>query len=444
MNENLISQIENTFEQTWFQNIIKTRGQNSEKTSDVSEIIGEAYIYAFSTQSCENIQEFLTKLLENFDKIKEEAINPKDKAYQKNQTRANMLLTALAKKMGIPESQIEQSEELRIAFLENYCKNGFVMHSFSEENLENLKENGFQSSEERKQTNIGTNEIIEIAHIFENHGVLKACGTYPFYSGAGLYVEHDPRKVFEHSTLAPECFFEFTGSDHNGLDSAVATHPLITRDYDACKQNVEDLCENAELSEDEKSKVYDFFERNWERYGNGQKYVAMIPRSVIGKEDYSAILENSKNKSNTELVSALIGDEFQIFQEHVGNVVKHGIDADKFSIIKLPDAKEIFKSEFTREKKSELIPSPAYLAHVRKYAESSNFDMEYVDDVISKISEYWNERTNTNNGKNAKLDVIEAAKTNTEHRIENEQLATKAVKKSLLQEKSKEDIQVEV
>ena len=99
MNENLISQIENTFEQTWFQNIIKTRGQNSEKTSDVSEIIGEAYIYAFSTQSCENIQEFLTKLLENFDKIKEEAINPKDKAYQKNQTRANMLLTALAKKI---------------------------------------------------------------------------------------------------------------------------------------------------------------------------------------------------------------------------------------------------------------------------------------------------------------------------------------------------------
>ena len=64
MNENLISQIENTFEQTWFQNIIKTRGQNSEKTSDVSEIIGEAYIYAFSTQSCE-ITDFFGSLTQS-------------------------------------------------------------------------------------------------------------------------------------------------------------------------------------------------------------------------------------------------------------------------------------------------------------------------------------------------------------------------------------------
>ncbi len=59
MNENLISQIENTFEQTWFQNIIKTRGQNSEKTSDVSEIIGEAYIYM-------HFQHNLVKIFKNF------------------------------------------------------------------------------------------------------------------------------------------------------------------------------------------------------------------------------------------------------------------------------------------------------------------------------------------------------------------------------------------
>ena len=264
--------------------------------------------------------------------------------------------------------------------------------------------------------------------------MLKACGTYPFYSGSGLYIEHDPRKVFEHSTLAPEWFFEFTGSNHNGLDSDVSTHPLIMQDYEACKQNVEDLCANAELSDEEKTKVMALFENSWARYGVGQKHVAIIPREVVGKADYSGILEASGGMSNQELITSIIRDKFQIFQEHVGNSVTHAIRADEFVTMPLPDAKELFKTEFIREGKEQLKPSKEYLAHVRNYAEKSNFNMEYVDSVIAKITSHWY-------GKDAKKDLVESALENVQHRIETEQNATNLVK-TLAKEQVKDEMEI--
>ena len=425
MNKELIEQLNLIMSSDWLKEILKDVGYKSGMTSSVSQIIGEVYIYAFSTQSCDGIEEYINNLLESF----KTANNP-----ERDQIRANMLLESLAKKEGIPAEEIGSDETLRIMFLENYCKNGFVMHSFSEENLKNLTENGFQSAEERKKVGSGIDEIIEVAHIFENHGVLKACGTYPFYSGAGLYVEHDPRKVFEHSTLAPEWFFEFTGSNHNGLDSDVSTHPLIMQDYEACKQNVEDLCANAELSDEEKTKVMALFENSWARYGVGQKHVAIIPREVVGKADYSGIVEASGGMSNQELITSIIRDKFQIFQEHVGNSVTHAIRADEFVTMPLPDAKELFKTEFIREGKEQLKPSKEYLAHVRNYAEKSNFNMEYVDSVIAKITSHWY-------GKDAKKDVVESALENVQHRIETEQNATNLVK-TLAKEQVKDEMEI--
>lgn len=432
MNKELIEKLNEIVSSDWLKEILKNVGYKSGMTSDVSQIMGEVYIYAFSTQSCEGIEEYINNLLKNYKTAK---------PFEKDQIRAEMILETLAKQNGVSMEEIGSNELLRTKFLENYCKNGFVMHSFSEENLKNLSENGFQSAEERKKVNKGIDEIIEVAHIFENHGVLKACGTYPFYSGAGLYVEHDPRKVFEHSTLAPEWFFEFTGSNHNGLDSDVSTHPLIMQDYDACRQNVEDLCINAELSNEEMTKVMTFFEKNWSRYGVGQKHVAMIPREVVGKSDYSGILEASEGMSNQKLITSVIKDKFQMFQEHVGNSVTHGIRADEFLIMPLPDAKELFKAEFVRERKEQLKPSKEYLTHVRAYAEKSNFNMEYVDQVISQITEYWEEKEVLKEGKDAKQDVFESAIENVQHRIENEQEATKVIKTSV-KEQVKDEMEI--
>ena len=425
MNTELIDQLKQVMASDWMKRILKDTGYKSGMTSSVSQIVGEVYIYAFSVQSCDGIEEYINNLLESF----KTASNP-----ARDQIRADMLLESLAKKEGIPVEEISSNETLRTMFLENYCKNGFVMHSFSEENLKNLTENGFQSAEERKNAGSGIDEIIEVAHIFENHGVLKACGTYPFYSGTGLYVEHDPRKVYEHSTLAPEWFFEFTGSNHNGLDSDVSTHPLIMQDYEACKQNVEDLCANAELSDEEKTRVMALFENSWARYGVGQKHVAIIPREVVGKADYSGILEASRGMTNQELITSVIRDKFQIFQEHVGNTVTHAIRADEFATMPLPEAKELFKAEFIREGKEQLRPSKEYLAHVRNYAEKSNFNMEYVDQVIAKITSHWY-------GKDAKKDVVESAIENNQHRTETEQMATNVVK-SLAREQSKDEMEI--
>ena len=126
MNKELIEQLNLIMSSDWLKGILKDVGYKSGMTSSVSQIIGEVYIYAFSTQSCEGIEEYINNLLESF----KTANNP-----ERDQIRANMLLESLAKKEGIPAEEIGSNETLRIMFLENYCKNGFVMHSFSEENF---------------------------------------------------------------------------------------------------------------------------------------------------------------------------------------------------------------------------------------------------------------------------------------------------------------------
>lgn len=424
MKTKLIEDLNDIFEEKWFKNLISEIGKNAEMTSEVSQIIGEAYIYAFSMQSCDGIQEYLTELLDKFE----------NKNNSKNDIRSKMLLANIARKLNISEAESETSELVKITFLENYCKKGFVMHSFSEENLDNLMNNGFQSSEERKRNNISSNEIIEIARIFENHGIIKACGTYPFYSGVGLYVEQDPRKVYEHATLTPEWFFEFTGSDHNGLDSRISTHPFITMNYNACRQNVEDLCSNAQLSEQEKKKVADFFERKWECYGKGEKYVAIIPKEIIGKDDYNNILQQSVNSTNSSLITSVIRDEFGIFKEHVGNKVDQAIRPEEFSIMKLPDSREIFEQRpYIREKREDLKPSELYLDQIKRYAEKSNFDMNYINELILKIRTYWQEKE-TKEKKGGFDDCIE----DNEIKISCQQEAIREIKEEINGENIKE------
>lgn len=243
--DKLLEDIQDILKEEWFKELIEQKAQEKEDTTSVSKIIGELYIYAFATRSCKS-EDVKAHFKEFLNKHKQE----------KNNARNKSILKTIAKQNGISEGEIDTNPRIREIFLQNYCKNGYVMHSFSEENLKTLNEKGFLSLEEwKQQEDVNEREdvdkkqmltIDEVAKKFEEHGVVKACGTYPFYSsGGGLYVEQDPRKIYEHATFAPEWFYEFTGSEHNSLTSEVAKHPLITRDKEACETNVKDLCINS-------------------------------------------------------------------------------------------------------------------------------------------------------------------------------------------------------
>ena len=117
MNKELIEQLKLVMSSDWLNEILKDSGHKSGMTSNVSQIIGEVYIYAFSTQSCDGIKEYINILLENFKTIK--------KPSERDEIRANMLLESLAKQEGISIDEIGSNKLLRTRFLENY----FVLQS---------------------------------------------------------------------------------------------------------------------------------------------------------------------------------------------------------------------------------------------------------------------------------------------------------------------------
>ena len=141
-----------------------------------------------------------------------------------------------------------------------------------------------------------------------------------------------------------------------------------------------------------------FFEENWKRYGTGQKYVAIIPKNVIGKDDTSKIIELTSDTPNSELIQMVIDDKYydkdkniiQMFQEHIANKVECAIEPSKFTIMQLPDAREIFVGiTYSRETEDGLRPQSELIDKYEKYAISSNLNIGRLKSMIERVKNYW-------------------------------------------------------
>ena len=190
--------------------------------------------------------------------------------------RARELCKSIIKRLNINVSDRtlsnENVERIKDYFLKNYVLNGYVFHSFSGALEDSIREFGL-SSTKRIWDN---DEIMKIAHIFEEKNVISPFGGYSQYSGGGMYIEHDPKMIYCHALSAPEWFKWFTSSNHNINSFSIEEFPYYLKDYEGCRQNVLDLCINAELNENEIRMVMELFESNWKILGTKRMCVALI------------------------------------------------------------------------------------------------------------------------------------------------------------------------
>ncbi len=390
MEETIDKKIERLLDDEKIKEIIATAGKGEvAPVTRASNLIGEVYTYCFVHNDGEEIEpDSLKAYLERMSNAYFECRGSEDFMQD---IRARELGKSIAQRLNIDLSQgsISREDEIKIQeyFLKNYVENGYVMHSFPGATEQSIRTYGFSSSERIWDNK----EIMEIAHIFEEKNVIAPVGAYSHYSGGGMYVENNPRQMYWHGLSAPEWFKWFTSANHNRNSSKIDESPYYLRNYDGCKQNVMDLCNNAELNEEEMQKVMEMFEKNWKLLGTERMCVSLIPKSVIGKANIEdAIIPG---QSAIETIKTVLTDGRKQFKEHEGNVLKTTVTEKDMLIMGLPNASEIFgKHEFSRETKEKLYDPKQVLDLIYRGTKESGFELsqDKINSIIETLREVHN------------------------------------------------------
>lgn len=390
MEETIDKKIENILNNEKIKKIIEQAGRGEvAPVNRVSNLIGEIYTYCFVHNDGNDLD--INNVI-SYVKIMSDAYfecHGSEKLMQ--DIRAKELGKSIAQRLNIDISSgmISKEEEQSIQdyFLKNYVKNGYVMHSFPGAVEASIREYGFSSSKRIWDND----EIMRVAHIFEDKDVISPVGGYSHYSGGGMYVENNTRDVYWHALSAPEWFKWFTSANHNKNSSSIEDSPYYLRNYEGCKQNVVDLCVNAGLNEDKMSQVMSMFEKNWKVLGTERMCVALIPKSVIGKDNIEEA--TIPGQSVIETIKTVLSDGRGQYKEHDGNDLKQTVTEKEMIIMGLPNSREIFGEHvFDRETKKELYDPKLVLDMIFRVIIACGFELskEKIDSIIETLRQVHN------------------------------------------------------
>ena len=387
MEETIDKKIERLLNDDKVKEIISTVGKGEvAPITRVSNLIGEVYTFCFVHNDGNEIKP--DSVIRYLERMSTAYLECHGQEHLMQDIRAEELRKSIAQRLNIDLSQdsISEDDETKIKdyFLKNYVENGYVMHSFPGAAEQSIRTHGFSSSERIWDNK----EIMEIAHIFEEKNVLAPVGAYSHYSGGGMYVENNPSQMYWHGLSAPEWFKWFTSANHNKNSSSIDESPYYLRDYDGCKQNVLDLCINAELNEDQTQRVMNMFENNWRTLGTERMCVSLIPKKIIGKGNIEDAIISGQ--STIETIKTVLSDGKKQYEEHKGNVLRTTVTEKDMLIMGLPNSSEIFgERKFSRETKEKLYDAELVLDMIYRGTKKSGFELsqEKINSVIETLRE---------------------------------------------------------
>lgn len=279
--------------------------------------------------------------------------------------RAKNIIKSIMKKLGIDKDieSLTKEEKIKIKedFIDNYITNGFVIHSFHSALYDSIMSKGLSSSDRIWDDK----EVLNIGNIFFDKGAFGALGGYSYYNGQGLYFEHNYRKLYSHAIYSPEWFNFLTSSNHLTGFPDIDRAPYTLKKYDACKQNVLDLCDNVGLNNSQKIDVLNMFNKYFNMFKSKDTMVAIIPKKIVNKHKIDN--ELIKDKNLLETIIYLTDDINGEYKEHFGNVCTDKIHSKDFIVIKLPHLEDFIDIDnFTRETKEELFELSA-VEHMKRH-----------------------------------------------------------------------------
>ena len=374
-------------------NYNKTEGNQDGRSQGIDlsgKLIGEVFRFSIIHQSEGVDKSEVIKYLQDVKNIYFQSYSRPEQERTKfvESERSHIIARSIADKLKIDHSSrmppAQDIAKIKEYFIKNYIENGYVFHSFPSARKESVQRDGFTRIEKLWEHE----QLKEIVGIFQEQGVIKALGGYSFYTGditkGKSYVEHNPDEIFFHALSSPEWFKIFTSSAHSLGDKSLESSPFFVKDYDACKQNVIDLCNNAGISHEDKQKVATLFKQAWETLGQPELTTALIPRKKVGKDSVPKQLEGL---DVFETISYVLNDSAGEFHEHTGNVVDLSqVEGSDIEVIEMPPADTFLTCDsFKRETREELYDPSKNIQAIYYGIVSSNGTMNLTQEQYNKV-----------------------------------------------------------
>ena len=388
----MIENIEKNMHSEFFIEMLKRTYEHTHSIGVVGDMIGELYTHHIINKDGYGFEEYMTKMESLYAKLGNKEISQEEFDKEK----AVAISTVIAKRLGIDTNKgitIEDQNQIKQYFLSEYVTNGYVSHAFPEAYKQSIMEKGLvASTESRGESNT---EVDEIQTMFMDKGIVAPLGGYPFYSGSGIYFEHDFTKTFQHAIYSPEWFNWFTSASHTQGFPGIEKSPFIMRNEEACRKNIEDLCKNAALSQEESQKVISFYEKNYEKLKSPELNVALISRKVVEKDKITAAV--SEDMGLTETINSVLHDEKKQFREHIGNVSTTDIKPEDLHITHIPEVnKYLHVDSYARESRESLTDTKANLAIIERVDSVNEKLNPALKEKVTQVKEQLKSEKKTN------------------------------------------------
>ena len=366
--KSMMLNLDKAFQSEFIIEMLKNNWNQAHNISVLGNIIGEVYNHMIIHKDGYGFEDYMKQMESLYSKLGTKQID----MTQFDMEKAKIISSIIAKKIGIDTSKdisYADRERIKLYYLNEYVENGYVAHSFPEAYRESIMQNGLIASPEQRSSMPDQKQ--EIQEIFMNKGIAAPIGGYPYYGGSGIYYEYDFTKVFQHAINSPEWFNWFTSSDHLKGFQSIEKSPYILRDEQACKRNVLDLCENAELSEKQTETVMQFYQESYAEFSSPILNVGLIPKKVVGKSDVSKAVPSELGLLDTIIYT--MRDKAGQYIEHQGNVHSETINPSDFKVSHVPSASKYMKVDgYERETKEHLTDSKLNLEILKRAEENKD------------------------------------------------------------------------
>jgi len=227
-------------------------------------------------------------------------------------------------------------------FYNKYITEGYFFHSFPTIYQKDVSENGINNYTLPE----GLTEIDSILSKYKIEGLF----TEEFDRGTHISITDSLFMAYFYAVSAPYYLEEISIN----LDRSKKTDDkaYMLKDYDKCKNNINEVIKRKEIKEKDKNQIIDFFNREWERLdiGNSIPITSMVKRKYLNKNslsNYNEILEKSINLDISASIKKLFESRYN--EENI-NI---SIPSNKLEIIELPNIVELCKSKEKKVTKDE-------------------------------------------------------------------------------------------
>lgn len=284
---------------------------------------------------------------------------------------------------------------------------GYAYHGFNSGIEESIRRNGLSTS-------IRLTSVDEIKKLDEMVSKYNVDGslTFGYLSGttdkwgdnssSAVFYATDPNSAYEYASVGPEWLEYFIDGNRSADEKSISNYgegPYILRDYEASRGVIERWCdrmmglkidENVPpravwMNGDEREGVLDFFEQQWQIYGNGGPMVALIPRKVLYRDNVpeSFSYENLSKRNNNlvEKVERLMDFATAVFD----GKERKDIPPEALHFVNLP----IYHKAKLFEKKAEyrkiLDEDLSFRRYSPQYAELEKVNLAENDEIFRSL-----------------------------------------------------------